>query len=180
MWSLRKKRIPGGIDTNNRKEVFELTIFHPQEPSMLNIFSQRIFDTNNLFRSSSSQKPGLPTTYLHQAAAVPTIFCIKQLLQHKFSTTNSFAWELRGVHGSLGHVNIYSDAAGKNIIADEGGSVVRHPCFQRCINSAQSVATESISVNVVQCSMVSCTPWAPLPQPKPTSNNTRFTSTRFM
>ena len=102
-----QKRIPEGIDTNNRKEVFELTVFHPQEPYMLNIFPRRIFDTHNLFRSSSYQKHGLPTTYLHQVAAVPTNFCIKHLLQHKFSETNNFASQLPGAHGSLGHVNIY-------------------------------------------------------------------------
>ena len=103
----KQKHIPEGIDTNNRKEVFELAVFHPQEPSMLNIFPQRIFETNNLFRSSSYQKLGLPTTYLHQVVAVPTNFCIKHLLQHKLSETNNFASELPGVHGSLGHVKIY-------------------------------------------------------------------------
>ena len=61
----------------DRKEVFEPTVFHPQEPSVLNIFPQRIFDTNTLFRSSSYQKPGLPA-YLHQAAAVPTNQCLHQ------------------------------------------------------------------------------------------------------
>ena len=136
----KKRHLPEGIDTNNRKEVFEPTVFHPQEPSVLNIFPQRIFDrkevfeptvfhpqepsvlnifpqrifdTNTLFRSSSYQKPGLPA-YLHQAAAVPTNVCIKQLLQHKLSTINNFASQLPSVHGWLGHVNIYSDAAGNN------------------------------------------------------------------
>jgi hypothetical protein len=101
----KKRHLPEGIDTNNRKEVFEPTVFHRQEPSVLNIFPQRIFD--------SYQKPGLPT-YLHQAAVVPTNFCIKQLLQHKLSTTNNFESQWPSVHGWLGHVNIYSDAAGNN------------------------------------------------------------------
>ena len=161
---------------------------------MLNIFPRRIFDTHNLLRSSSYQKHGLPTTYLHQVVAVPTNFCIKhhsaaQTFRNKqfcirVARRPRLAWPRQHLFGCCWEQLLLLTKAGR--LCTFKSKFFLHPTPPTLSTLHQLRAERRYrieSARVVQCSMASCTAWIERHYPGPTqphNHNARFTSTGSM